>query len=43
MNCIKDCESFEQFKYTVPRIVNKVNDCVLRRICESMNKFSKVY
>ena len=24
-------------------IVNKVNDCVLRRICESLNKFSKFY
>ena len=43
MNFIKDCESFEQFKYTVYCIVNMVNDCVLRRNCENLNKFSKLY
>ena len=37
MDFIKVWESFEQC------IVYEVNDCVLRKICESLNKFWKFY
>ena len=40
MDFIKVCESFE---VRVNCIVNEVNACVLRKICESLNKFWKFY
>ena len=42
MNFIKVCVCFEQFKYTIFN-VNNVNDCALRKICKSLNKFWKFY